>query len=131
MWCPNCNEIFDADIKECPFCGKPLSELPEAELAFGSDTGEQPVAWPYDDDGNPVEEIFLKTTSTVSFEDEMICSMFAAYDIPTLKKYPNNGEFGRIIFGTGVGIVDIFVPATMYDEAARLLESPEGTNEKL
>ena len=131
MWCPNCNEIFDDDVKGCPFCGNPLFELPKGDLNFSTGIGDKLAVWPKDHDGKPVEATFLATASSASFEDEMICVMLSAYDIPTLKNRPNNGDFGKIIFGAGAGIVDIFVPATMHDEATRLLERSEGSNEEL
>ena len=131
LWCSQCNEIFDEGVGECPFCGGALEAAPEAVWSFAGGADKALAAWPMGEDGAPVAKAYLKTVSTAAFEDETLCSMLAAYDIPTTRQYTNNGEFGKIILGTGAGIVDIFVPQTMLEDAHKLIDSPEALENEL
>jgi hypothetical protein len=52
----------------------------------------------------------------------MLISMLNAYGIPCLKQFPNNGALGRVVLGVSGTGTDIYVPATMLDEARDILE---------
>ena len=103
--------IFGFDKKD----KKPLTEL-----------------WPKDDNGNSEKAVFLCHISANDMGDELLANMLEAYGIPTVKKYPGDGEFGKVILGmSGLG-TDIYVPESMYDDALNLINNTEEiTDEQL
>ena len=131
MWCRECNEAFDDDISECPFCGGVLSEMPKMEWGMEAGLKETLASWPTREDGGPVKKALLTTVSSSAMEDEILCTMLASFDIPTLKELPGNGILWKTILGTGTRAVDIFVPETMLEEAAKLLQNTEDSDGKL
>lgn len=79
--------------------------------------------WPKDEAGQTVAPAFLVHTAGLDFEDSMTVSMLQAFGIPTIKRYPGDGEFGNIILGVSGGGVDIYVPETMLSEARDILSA--------
>ena len=75
-----------------------------------------------DENGEPVEPVFMTHCISLNMEDEMISNLLEAYGIPCLKQYPNDGDFGRLILGMSGPGVDIYVPKTMYEDAVNLSE---------
>ena len=71
--------------------------------------GKMAERWPKDEQGNFVE---------------------AAY-IPYVKKYPHYGGFGNLMLGISAEGVDIFVPATMLEDAKNILEGEAEDEEEL
>ena len=63
----------------------------------------------------------------VDMADEMLINMLTAYGIPAVKLYPSNGGFGKVVLGISGEGADIFVPASMHEDAVSLLEG--STNE--
>ena len=85
-------------------------------------TGDLYKRWPKDENGDPVEPVFMTHCIALNMEDEMISNLLEAYGIPCLKQYPNDGDFGRLILGMSGPGVDIYVPKTMYEDAVNLSE---------
>ena len=76
--------------------------------------------WPKKD-SIPEEPTFLKHCSSIDMEDEMIINMLSAYGIPAIKQYPSNGSFGKVVLGMSGEGTDIFVPASMLEDAISLI----------
>lgn len=85
-------------------------------------TGDLYKRWPKDAGGKIVEPAFLTHCSCLDMNDEMTVNLLEAYGIPCVRKYPNDGDFGRVLLGMSGTGVDIYVPETMYDDAVSLTE---------
>lgn len=85
--------------------------------------GELYERWPKDDNGQPEEPKRLCRCNSVDFEADMKTGMLEAYGIPCLKLYPGDGSFGKVILGMSGFGVDIYVPASLLDEAKTLCEA--------
>ena len=70
----------------------------------------------------PEEPVFLKHCTSVDMADELLINMLTAYGIPAVKLYPSNGGFGKVVLGMSGEGADVFVPASMRDDAVSLLE---------
>ncbi|NLH00856.1 MAG: hypothetical protein GX488_02945 [Clostridiales bacterium] len=86
----------------------------------GSLPGKLYKNWPKVD-GTPEEPVFLKHCTSADMEDEMLINMLAAYGIPAVKQYPLNGSFGKVVLGMSGEGTDIFVPASMLEDAIYLI----------
>lgn len=78
--------------------------------------------WPHGDDGEPVAPAFLKHVSGGPLDIELALNLLDAYNIPHVSEYPNNGQFGKMIFGVPPSGVEIFVPETMLEDAKNVLD---------
>ena len=76
--------------------------------------------WPKQD-GKPERPIFLKHCTSVDMEDEMLIGLLSACSIPAVKLYPSNGSFGVLVLGMSAEGSDIYVPASMFDDASALI----------
>ena len=76
--------------------------------------------WP-EKDGSPEEPAFLEHIAGSRTELDMERNMLWAYGIPTVCRYPNDGEFGNIMVGFAGGGVDIFVPVSMLEDAKNII----------
>lgn len=85
-------------------------------------TGDLLRKWPKDENGEPVEPVFLTHCMSLDMRDEMIVNLLEAYGIPCIRQYPNDGDFGRLIIGMSGPGVDIYVPKNMYEDAVNLSE---------
>lgn len=85
--------------------------------------------WPKDDNGEPVSPVFLKHITGGPLDLELSLNLLEAYGIPHLSEYPNNGEFGKLIFGSPPGGAEIFVPETMLEDAKNVLSADVVENE--
>ncbi len=85
--------------------------------------------WPKDESGEPEEPMFLCHCKNTNFSDEVKVNMLEAYGIPCLRIYPGDGSFGSLILGVSGQGVDIFVPASLHDDAIKLCE--EESNDEL
>ncbi|MGE4354493.1 MAG: hypothetical protein AB7D36_10480 [Oscillospiraceae bacterium] len=123
MWCENCGKEY-GDTPVCPDCGSKGIQTPK--LNWGSSApGEIMEKWPKTAEGEPVKPVFLVHRSNVGMEDEMTANLLEAYGIPALRRYPNDGDFGRLILGVSGSGTDIFVPETMREEALLLIEGED------
>ena len=55
--------------------------------------------WPKDENGDFEEPVFLKHCASTDMEDDLLVNMLAAYGIPCIRQYPNNGQLGRSMKG--------------------------------
>ena len=103
-------------------------------LIFGIHNDKKPLTeiWPKDDNGDNEEAVFLCNLSSSDMEDELLVSMLDAYGIPTVKKYPGDGAFGKVVLGmSGLG-TDLYVPKSLYKDAVTLInQTEEDTDEQL
>ena len=77
--------------------------------------------WPLDAEGNPVSPMFLEHITGSQLDVDVAINVLTAYGIPVFVSYPNDGDFGRLILGfSGTG-ADIYVPATMIDDACNII----------
>lgn len=129
MWCATCNREYETGTA-CPVCGGALTERPKPQWGSARKPGELLKNWPLDESGEYLAPTFLTHCSNQDLDDELLINMLSAYGIPCLRQYPNDGEFGRLILGMAGSGVDIFVPATMLEDAKALLEGePEEHDE--
>ena len=78
-------------------------------------------AWPTDERGEKVPARLLRHTLDNTADADMIVSLLSAYGIPSFPYYEGEGGAGKVISGfSGYG-VSLYVPVTMYDDAAALL----------
>lgn len=94
-------------------------------------TGELYKRWPKDEDGQPVEPVFLAHCTNLDMSDEMLVNLLEAYGIPCVRRYPNDGDFGRLVLGVSGTGVDVYVPKTLYEDAAALSEGSTEFDEEL
>lgn len=95
----------------------------ETKLEWGRKlTGELYERWPKDENGEPVEPVFLTHCMSLDMRDEMLVNLLEAYGIPCLRQYPNDGDFGRLMLGMSGPGVDVYVPRNMYEDAINLSE---------
>jgi len=78
--------------------------------------------WPKDEAGELIEPVFLTHRMCLDMSDEMLVNLLEAYNIPCIRQYPNDGDFGRLVLGMSGTGVDIYVPKTMYEDAVNLTE---------
>lgn len=79
--------------------------------------------WPKDENGEIVRPALLAHLSDSQIEADIMINMLRAYNIPVLRAYPNDGEFGKIILGFSGSGVEIYVPETMLTEAQNLISA--------
>lgn len=79
--------------------------------------------WPKKENGDMITPAFLMHAGGNPMDTEITLSLLAAYGIPAVCQYPNDGEFGKLIIGHAAGGVDIFVPETLVDEAKDILNA--------
>ena len=94
---------------------------PEGGAPFWGKAGSR-VKWPKIN-GEKEEAVFLTHSTSVDMADVLLINMLEAFGIPTLKTYPLNGAFGKLILGISGGGADIYVPKSMHEDALALLES--------
>ncbi|MGE4484652.1 MAG: hypothetical protein AB7C97_06015 [Oscillospiraceae bacterium] len=83
--------------------------------------GKMQENWPKNLDGSPVKPVFLEFLGEVDMAAELDLNLLAAYDIPFVCMYPNNGEFGKIILGMSGTGVEIYVPETLLEDAQNIM----------
>jgi len=92
--------------------------------------GELTRRWPKNADGVEDAPVYLCHCTGRDIDDIMLLSCMESYGIPCLTKYPNDGEFGKLILGMSGTGVDVFVPESMWADACELLKEPEETEEE-
>lgn len=76
--------------------------------------------WPKDAQGQPEAPVFLCRCSNLDMNDRIVVNMLEAYGIPCLQLFPGDGGFGRVVLGmSGLG-TDIYVPASLFEDAKEL-----------
>ena len=79
--------------------------------------------WPRDENGEPVPPVFLKHISGGPLDLELALNLLEAYGIPHVSEYPNNGAFGKMIFGHPPSGMEVFVPETLLEDAKNILDA--------
>ena len=82
--------------------------------------GKMAERWPKDEQGTQLD-----------LGDAIVTGMLDSFDIPYVKKYPHYGGFGNLMLGISAEGVDIFVPATMLEDAKNILEGEAEDEEEL
>jgi len=101
------------------------------EWKFKKPSGPQ---WPKDENGEPVPPVYLKHISGGPLDTELALNLLDAYEIPYVTEYPNNGAFGKLIFGHPPSGMEVFVPETMLEDAMNIMsgdivEDEDGNSE--
>ncbi len=78
--------------------------------------------WPKNESGEPEEPVFLCHCRNTNFSDELKVNMLEAYGIACLRVFPGDGIFGSLVLGVSGQGVDLYVPASLYDDAKKLCE---------
>ncbi len=92
------------------------------KLGWGfTEYGKQLKSWPKGPDGEPEKPAFLTHCGSVDMEDEMLANLLEAYGIPCLRRYPENGSFGRVVLGMSGNGADVYVPESMLEDAKNLI----------
>ena len=81
------------------------------------------LEWPVDDGGELVPPAFLKHIHGGPLDMELTLNLLEAYGIPHVSEYPNNGLFGKLILGHPPGVMEVFVPETMLEDAQNVLNA--------
>lgn len=99
-----------------------IDNMPEpVGVTWGfSKLGKLYESWPKSD-GKPEDAVFLKHCSSVDMEDDMLINMLFAYGIPAVKDYPQDGSFGKVVMGMSGSGTDIYVPASLLEDARGLM----------
>ena len=87
--------------------------------------------WPKTENGDFEEPVFIKHCNSTDMEDNLTVNMLAAYGIPCVCQYPNNGQLGRVIMGISGNGADLFVPSSMAEDAKALCEGDTLDEENL
>jgi len=85
--------------------------------------GQKEDKWPRDAAGEPEEPVFLEHITGTELDVKMAVSLLVSFGIPVLYKYPNDGEFGKLLFGFAGPGVDVYVPASRLEDARGLLSA--------
>lgn len=96
---------------------------PEWKAEWGRDLpGDLLKRWPRDEQGELVKPAYLTKRTGLDLDDVLLVNMLEAYGVPCLKRYPHDGEFGKLMLGMSGFGVEILVPETMLEDAAALCE---------
>ncbi len=87
--------------------------------------GEVYESWPMDEKAEPEPPVYLTHRTGLDMDDSMLVNMLKAFGIPSLRRFPADGEFGKLVLGISGYGVDIFVPASRWADACELLEGAE------
>ena len=100
------------------------------ELSWGRALrGDLLARWPKDENGEPEAPAFLCNRRNNDFGDVILINMLEAYNIPCLRVDPGDGGFGRVVLGMSGSGTDIYVPASLLEDALALCK--EENNEEL
>lgn len=129
MWCPKCNKEYHKGNTQCPVCGATLERslsTADAQVTWSfSSKNEFVKNWPLNDAGEPEIAALLTYSLSTNMEDSLIINKLAAYGIPAMKRYPQNGTLGKVILGMSGTGVSIYVPAFLLEDARALMEDVE------
>lgn len=120
MQCPKCKTECPPGAQTCPQCGAALEN--GAKVLWGwSPVGKLAEEWPRGENGDFIEPVFLTHCTGLDMQDEMLANMLSAFGIPSVRQYPNDGSFGRVILGMSGSGVDLYVPQTLVEDALALI----------
>ncbi len=129
MWCPNCKTEYRRGVSHCDICGASLEE----SLTSGDGLATWSLSpknhfvqnWPKNEDGTPEIAALLTFCVSTNMEDALLINKLEAYGIPALKRYPDNGTLGQVVLGMSGTGVNVYVPASMLEDAKALLEDTD------
>lgn len=87
--------------------------------------------WPRDGHGEPEEPAYLATESQLDMSDALTVNMLEAFGIPCIRRFPHYGGFGNQMLGMSAEGVEIFVPASMLEDAKELMKGDISEDEEL
>ena len=94
-----------------------------SDWVFNHPFKHAPKNWPMDEEGKPVKPVFLQHITGSQLDSDMAVNLLAAYDIPVMRAYPNEGDLGRLVLGfSGTG-TDIYVPETLLEDAQNIISA--------
>ena len=79
--------------------------------------------WPVKADGTKEKAVLLCRAADNTAGAEMVISLLAAYNIPCFKYHENDGAAGKVVSGFSIFGAGLYVPESMAEEAAALLEA--------
>jgi len=79
--------------------------------------------WPNDENGEAIPPAFLTHISGGPLNLELTLNLLEAYGIPHVSDFPNNGLFGKLIFGHPPSGMEVYVPETMLEDAQNVLNA--------
>ena len=80
-------------------------------------------AWPVKADGTREKAALLCRAADNTAGAEMTISLLAAYNIPCFKYQEKDGAAGKVVSGFSIFGAGLYVPESMLEEAAALLEA--------
>ena len=92
--------------------------------------GDLLARWPKNAAGETEAPVYLCHCKGLDMDETMLVSRMECYGIPCLLRYPNDGEFGKLILGISGSGVDVFVPESLWADACELLKEPEEKEEE-
>lgn len=112
--------------------GDIMEETGKASAEWGRQLpGDLYERWPKDEAGQPEPPVYLCHCKGIDMDETMLVTRLEAFGIPCLRQYPNDGQFGKLILGISGSGVDIFVPASVWEDACELIrESDDETEEE-
>ena len=93
----------------------------EVKLTWGKAEHDLSERWPKNADGTNEQPAFLTLVMDTNAEADMLCSMLRAYGIPVLCRYEGEGAFGKVVLGTPGSGTELYVPASMLEDAKALI----------
>lgn len=102
--------------------------MDEARLTWGSAQRNLPERWPKDESGAPEAPALLAHRMERNYEVELLERLLGAYDVPVLISHGNYGSLGKVVVGFSGEGVDLFVPASMLEDARNLLQPVDGAD---
>jgi len=99
----------------------------EPKLTWGKSERDLPERWPKQPDGKPEQSAFLTHCMEWNYEAELLARMLGDYGIPVLAERGHYGSLGKVVMGFSGEGVDLFVPASMLEDAQNLLKPVDDT----
>ncbi len=81
--------------------------------------------WPVTGSGEPEEPMFLERLFGSEAELALHRNMLWAYGVPSVARYPMDGMLGKVVLGQSGFGMDIFVPASMLEDAKNIISPSE------
>ena len=85
--------------------------------------GSAEPQWPVKSDGTKEKAVLLRHAADNHADAEMTISLLAAYNIPCFKYHEKDGAAGKVVSGFAIFGAGLYVPESMAEEAAALLEA--------
>ena len=92
-------------------------------LSWGFGEGAVVGDWPRNDAGEPIVPAFLKHVADTRGELNILRPMLASFGVPTVCRYPGDGQLGEIVLGFSGSGVDVYVPETMLEDALNIINT--------